>query len=811
MERKSPSERKRAQRERQRQQESLEERQQRLEEDRVRHEQERDQESAQKHQQRLEAVRERATRRREQESAQEHQQRLEAVRERRDEESAQEHQQRLDADRDRATQRRDVERLEQQQMFAVEGLDMSPETLEEKLGQGGEEFFKDFNCSLAKSLLLFYVNSGLFRFDQYKDYCAKFDGEDIDQEKVGREIMEELLTDEELEAMLRKFAEDHTYTNANLMSCGACGIREFERPAGPKLEYKTMMLDATNPSAAIFQYTDEEKIHFQSEMANSSVVIPIDEIDNQWCQKTVEVWKAKSVFVKEETDGSTSLWHLHPELVEPCGSFYCTKLCPHCADQANKNKRPKLSIAAGVDFGYYKRLGLTLPNLHEQLIIARTRLYFATIKVCSNITGSALNHDYRCSLRCHAILFPHDAPMVASQMLNKNVFSENGVLCLEQMKQLLMFYFIDDKGNLDQLAAQMFGTSSILARAWVTAQWLLVLQKSCPHYFDLNVSQIHESHMNSIFRELHKTIREESIVIDDPVAVAYEMQLGSDVAQNQHHESTQGDSSPDGNSQNGNNSIFHNDDSTEIDSQPLMRYSHISNTEHAYLALDKNDFRLRPLEKILQSQDSVILPPVGETGHKSNMLFTCKLLSGDVVAISRGKTGMHAFLDPLVNFLQQSTEHGEDARDKLKVDYVGWEVDENDPTKYKEDHPHNKTSLQNQKYAIFFMAVLEESASKNTPENRKRWAEGLCVTNNLPGLARQYSHGGGALNVGSDITPLDSSSLPPLSKFLTIADTMAVISMIYRDTTAGKNASVSDIMDWPECLGKYFTKDRSLC
>jgi hypothetical protein len=40
-----------------------------------------------------------------------------------------------------------------------------------------------------------------------------------------------------------------------------------------------------------------------------------------------------------------------------------------------------LSIAGGVDFGNYKHLGLEKPNLHEQLIIARVRLYQVTVKV----------------------------------------------------------------------------------------------------------------------------------------------------------------------------------------------------------------------------------------------------------------------------------------------------------------------------------------------------------------------------------------------------------------------------------------------
>jgi hypothetical protein len=105
--------------------------------------QRRDQESSEEHQQRLEAVRERTTQRRNQESLEEHQQRLERDRvshvQQREQESSEEHQQRLEHDRAGHVQRRDLERLAQQQMFAVEGLDMTPETLEEKLAQGGED------------------------------------------------------------------------------------------------------------------------------------------------------------------------------------------------------------------------------------------------------------------------------------------------------------------------------------------------------------------------------------------------------------------------------------------------------------------------------------------------------------------------------------------------------------------------------------------------------------------------------------------------------------------------------------------------
>jgi hypothetical protein len=220
--------------EQRREQERLEERQQRLEADSARHEQRREQESLEERQQRLEANRASHAQRREQESLEEWQQRLEA-------------------DRARHEQRRQQGRDEDQLRIAVQDFDMTPEILEERLDHEGEAFFQDFNTSVAKALLLFYVNSGLFRFQQYKDYCAKFDGVDIDQEKVGKEVMEELLTDEELQVMLKKFAEIHTYTNANLMSCGACGVREFERASGPELQYKKLILDIENPNASVLQ------------------------------------------------------------------------------------------------------------------------------------------------------------------------------------------------------------------------------------------------------------------------------------------------------------------------------------------------------------------------------------------------------------------------------------------------------------------------------------------------------------------------------------------------------------------------------
>ena len=74
-------------------------------------------------------------------------------------------------------------------------------------------FFKDTCSSPAKAVLLFYINSGLFRFEQYKDYCVIHDNEPIDIDKFKQKIRDELLSDEEYDGIIRSFTNcTHTLT-----------------------------------------------------------------------------------------------------------------------------------------------------------------------------------------------------------------------------------------------------------------------------------------------------------------------------------------------------------------------------------------------------------------------------------------------------------------------------------------------------------------------------------------------------------------------------------------------------------------------
>ena len=571
-----------------RREESEQQRQQRLTQQQQYNVERRREESDQQRQQRLTQQQQYEVERRREESDQQRQQRLAQQQqynvETRRGESDQQRQQRLAQQRQANYARREEQRM---RTNAVD-WDITAEELDFHLKREGETFFDDFPESLVKAILLFYVNSGLFRFEQWKDYSSKWDEKDIDVDKLRKEIEEEMMSDKELMEMLKKFFMCHSYTDDKLVSCGACGLREMERPEDPEVKYHRLNLDSSS-QAGIFKYSEEDGKNYLNALYHhlNTVYIPID---TDWHMKSVCVLKAKSVYVQEKEDGSRTCWYLHPELIQKDegnnGGLF-TMLCPYCHEKSEKGKTPRLSIANGVDLGCFHRLGLTYPNLQEQLIIARNRLYYAAMKICSNTTGASCNKDYRSIARCNAILFPHDAPEVATYMYNPDIFATNGVLDPGVMKQLMTIFFVDDKGKIDQLATEVFGSHNILGRDYVVAQWLIVLKHLNVHYADIDMSGMSSFAMKALFHDLHQSMKENKVDVDDEDAVQFEKFLGSDVSHNQHQE------------------IFSDAERAareEVAAFPSdgslhIRYSMITRTEESYLALDKNDFRLIALEK----------------------------------------------------------------------------------------------------------------------------------------------------------------------------------------------------------------------
>jgi hypothetical protein len=195
---------------------------------------------------------------------------------------------------------------------------------------------------------------------------------------------------------------------------------------------------------------------------------------------------------------------------------------------------PPLSVANGIDFGYYRRIhGLVPPTLHEQMILARSRLFFATVMISSNVTG-VVNSNCNNRIKSHGIVFPHDAPDAAAYMYNSDIFGDNGILDIEKLKGLLHILMVDPDGNPDMMFQRIFETTTALARPWAIAQWLLVHKFFHRHYTDINVAHIER--VNDVMSELISYMEIDADAVLNTEDITREQTMGADVAQVQHSE-----------------------------------------------------------------------------------------------------------------------------------------------------------------------------------------------------------------------------------------------------------------------------------
>ncbi|CAB9503076.1 Inherit from KOG: DNA helicase [Seminavis robusta] len=453
------------------------------------------------------------------------------------------------------------------------------------------QYFMDRLQNPMKAVLMFYLNSGYFRFEQYRDYTQADDGSPIDLDVVSGDIQAERQSMEELDNMVESFFKCHSYTHFAVAACGSCGVKKIEEPTAEDTgvgEFVVCNLDL--PEMSILQYSTEEKQKLQKQMADpkSRVTVPVNE---RWDVETLEVWKTRSFYEETRPDGNVVFWHLHGELVRDLGTGKkSTKLCPRCWKAIKSGKTPRLSIAAGIDFGLSSRLNLEAPNLHEQLILARTRLFFAMVKVSSNMYGQ-VNANTALKRRCHAVLFPHDAPDGAAYMFESKLFETGGMLNKAELHKLLHMYMVDPNGRPDSIAREVYETVNLLARPYVIAQWLIVLKYTHCQYSDLDVSSLQDT-VDAVILELNEGIMKGAVPIVGGQAVAHEQNLGSDVAQCTTQEVFDaGESSK--REQNGTEAATVRGRSNDI------QFSFVARDPVSFFAQDRDDIRLKPLERLL--------------------------------------------------------------------------------------------------------------------------------------------------------------------------------------------------------------------
>lgn len=491
--------------------------------------------------------------------------------------------------------------------YDIQDLGLTADELTRLLGKDptGEKLFADVSRNPVKAVLLHYLNSGFFSFQRWKDYCACYDGKELseaDKEDLEKEMQQQVLSDDELYKLLEHFVKCHSYTEDHLYGCAACGIRQWERLQDPCLTYEKVSLDDKTDDFPLC-YTEEEKRQFNAFKTGDGgkLRLPLDESGRI---SEIEVWRAISV----HTDSQDRLWHLHPELVDtdPHTGKQSAMICPDCAMSTKKGDRPKSSIAAGLDFGYYKRLGLTLPNLHEQLILSRSRLYFAAMKLASNKSGQT-NFNIRNAFRCHAILFPCQEAELIAYLCNSDIYGENGLFDPQQLRQLFSLYCVDDDAKMDQLMRHVFGSNDILGRSWVLVQWILVLQRLNPYYRDLDVNDVDTmlKRATDVMEQVKQDLAKDLQPLDDTRTISHEASLGSDVCENQQKEIETPPASDD---------PANPDEHFEGEIAQSIRYSYVTYREDVVQLLATKDSRLGAMAK-LADLDSTEVAELLETSR----------------------------------------------------------------------------------------------------------------------------------------------------------------------------------------------------
>ena len=131
-------------------------------------------------------------------------------------------------------------------------------------------------------------------------------GTNVDKEEIKNEIEAESLSNEELYERIESFFETHAF-GANLYSCGACGIREYEsNQENCKKIYKRFNVTEL-PS--VYRYSVQQLQRLQQLKAKG----PIKVCASDGTEFKMEPWKIISYF---ECPHSGDVYHLHPELVE---------------------------------------------------------------------------------------------------------------------------------------------------------------------------------------------------------------------------------------------------------------------------------------------------------------------------------------------------------------------------------------------------------------------------------------------------------------------------------------------------------------
>ena len=384
--------------------------------------------------------------------------------------------------------------------------------------------FTDFHRFPETAVMLHHFNAGRYTFHNLRDDLSD---KNI-RIKIANEIKEEFVSNQAKESIISDFdmrINGGVNKLPTLISCGCCGIREFIRGKEKEhsrerggVRYKmTKVRDLS-----LLRYTDDDQKVLENQMCSGLLSIPINDSGEI---KAVLPEHAISYFYDKKNN---KYYHMHREFVTLdndgvpevtlCLDCHCS-IFPEKTSKTSKNKakKPKLSLAAGYDFGDYNRLGLTAPNKFEVCILSKVRHFITVIKVKDNM-GQRRDFTQQV-LKGHSVVFDHDAPVVTS-----NVIEGFG-----SIKKCFRLQLICENGKKDYLVDKLWGSSVILGRPFVIRQWLLILKRINILYQHDDIPDI--STINQLTDEANTYVIENIILSHDEKDIHNELVEGDDIAQ----------------------------------------------------------------------------------------------------------------------------------------------------------------------------------------------------------------------------------------------------------------------------------------
>ena len=353
------------------------------------------------------------------------------------------------------------------------------------------------------ALILYHLNRGVLHLKPLGD----LKDENVKSDLVHN-IEKEMLTDEEKLNLVKRF-EKSQGRFCKIIGCGSCGIKEPQR-GDDDSQYKEVKLTDLN----VLEYKECDSYRLKESMKKEKTYIPMDK-DGNW--KEVDLWKIRSVYISND-DSDTTFYHLHPELVHyNSHNEESTHICPMCYKSIfDKGDIPELSVANGIDFGNFRRIGLTYPNPCERMILAKVCLYHKIFKIMSN--NKKRNDFTHSKIRGHCINFGHNAPDLVSDHFLQH-------LDPEKMSEYLRIHFVgQNKKEMDLLIKDTLGTSVLSGRSFVVYQWMVVLKHVNPFYEGYELGD-HE-----IVREKIEQINQKIYANRELVSTFDETMIGDDIS-----------------------------------------------------------------------------------------------------------------------------------------------------------------------------------------------------------------------------------------------------------------------------------------